>query len=458
MLQKIIGVGLILLGLIAAAVGTATATVWRQSDTVVASTSAGESETMLVTDPGVLDMVGQDVTIKASAPGDQQVVLAIGRDVDVDGWVGDDPYVRVTGMTTLETLSAEAVEAPVEEPTEGASDEPVEEETEEAEPEPVVGPDPSGSDMWVAVAEGEGQATLRWTEPEGRWSLIAAGVGEGAQAPTLELTWPRETSTPWLWPGVITGGVLVLLGVIVLVVSRTRRRPAKSRRGTSRRAVSGAESPAADADGADGAGSEDSDNYSTGTTWSTASFPDLAATGDDSGHGGHPSSDAQGPGGVVDAAPVVMTRRELRERAAREQALRDGLDEPAAESKRSRRRARKEAKNAEAAAVAPEPARTDGPAGGAAMPWDAADDTDGTTEMPAVSDHVAGAPPAPPSPTPAEEEPWPAQDDAGGAPGWPGSAIAEQESQPAPRHSTADAWRRTWGFSTSDDETDGGDR
>lgn len=208
MLQRILGGVLVLVGLAAAALGVASATVWRDTDTVVATAKPTGDGTFVVTDPGVLGLVGGDVTVSASVPEGQKVTLAVGRDVDVAGWVGNDPYSRVTGLTDWENLSVTAGE-------------PADAETAAA---PKSGPDPAGSDMWVAEASDENTVTLRWSDRPGRWTLLAAGVGEGAQAPTLELSWPRAVTTPYLWPGVGVGAVLVLGGALLLVLGGRRAR------------------------------------------------------------------------------------------------------------------------------------------------------------------------------------------------------------------------------------------
>jgi hypothetical protein len=209
-LQRILGVVLVLLGLGGIALGVASATVWKDPDTAVATARPAGEGTLVVTDPGVLELVDDDVTITATAPGDQKVTLAIGREVDVLGWVGADPYTRVTGLSDWETLSTRAVEA---QPAEG----------EEAPADPTPAPDPAGSDMWVQQASDTGGASLRWSDRPGRWVLLAAGVGEGAQAPTLELTWPRTVETPYLWPGVGAGAFLLLAGVVLLLTARRRK-------------------------------------------------------------------------------------------------------------------------------------------------------------------------------------------------------------------------------------------
>ncbi|MEU2202209.1 hypothetical protein [Isoptericola sp. NPDC019482] len=210
MLQRILGGVLVLVGLAAAALGVASATVWRDTDTVVATAKPTGDGTLVVTDPGVLGLVGGDVTVSASVPEGQKVTLAVGRDVDVAGWVGNDPYSRVTGLSDWENLAV----------TKGEPADP----DAESEEEPKTGADPAGSDMWVAEASDENSVTLRWSDRPGRWTLLAAGVGEDATAPTLELSWPRAVSTPWLWPGVGVGVVLVVGGVLLLVLGGRRAR------------------------------------------------------------------------------------------------------------------------------------------------------------------------------------------------------------------------------------------
>ena len=92
--------------------GVASATVWRDSDTVVATTAYTGDGTMLVTEPGVLDLVAEDVTIRATAPGEQQVTLAIGREVDVTGWVGEDAHGAPWRRPARPKLAAILAESP----------------------------------------------------------------------------------------------------------------------------------------------------------------------------------------------------------------------------------------------------------------------------------------------------------------------------------------------------------
>ena len=253
---RLTGAVLVLLGLVAAGSGVASATLWRPADHVQAEAIAAGATTLVVTEPGVLELVDDTVTVRASAPAGSTVVLAVGREADVRAWVGLDPHTRVTGLADASTLAAEPgqpVAPPVEtppaddaspEPTDDASPDATDEATGEAADEAdangsenddapsstavedleATAPDPSGSDMWLVETSGEGSAELSWTREPGRFSLLVASTGPEAGPPTLELTWPREVATPWLWPGVWTGVGLALAGVALLVLGWTRSR------------------------------------------------------------------------------------------------------------------------------------------------------------------------------------------------------------------------------------------
>ncbi len=244
MLQRILGAVLVIAGLAAIAFGVATATVLRESDTVVATARPVGDGTLVVTDPGVLDLVDSDVTVTASVPEGQEVTVVVGRDVDVLGWLEGDPYTRVTGLQDWDTLTTSEMlpEAPEGEEAEAAEGE---------EPEEVELPDPAGSDMWITELTATEEVSLRWNDRPGPWVLLAAGSGaapveeaeaaEGeeapaeasdadAVAPTLELSWDREVGTPWLWPAVGLGGLLLLLGIVLLLLGRRKKKPGRGRR------------------------------------------------------------------------------------------------------------------------------------------------------------------------------------------------------------------------------------
>jgi len=243
-LKRLIYAAVGVLGLTLIGLGIASATAWRADDVLVADGTA--SGAILVTDPGVLELAGNPVTIRATVPQGGDVVLAIGRDTDVAGWVGDDAHQRVTGLTGWHTLAFAAPGATVgPTPTGGATPTGTATSTPTPTPAPTptstsgstadpgstgrTVPNPAGSDMWLAQAQGTGSATLTWAAREGRWSLLVVGTdGDGgAVSPTLSLAWPRVVTTPWLLPGVLVGSLLVLACLALFGSDwlRTRRRP-----------------------------------------------------------------------------------------------------------------------------------------------------------------------------------------------------------------------------------------
>ena len=104
MLHRVLASLLCVLGAAALALGIASATAWRADDVLVADAVAADGTTMIVTEPGVLDLAADQVTVTATVPrGD--VVVALGRSGDVDAWVGTDAHTRVTGLSAWHHLA-----------------------------------------------------------------------------------------------------------------------------------------------------------------------------------------------------------------------------------------------------------------------------------------------------------------------------------------------------------------
>jgi hypothetical protein len=218
-LQRLIAALLGLLGVASVGLGVASATAWRADDPLIATAAPGGDVRTLVTDPGVLELAGDPVTVTVRAEG-SPVVLAIGRDTDVTGWVGTDPYTRVTGLSDWHTLATTAGEPatadPSADPAAAATPAPAPSPSGSAAQEPAAtAADPTGSDMWVVEASGDGSASLEWPAQDGRWSLVAVSLGD--TAPQLDLSWPQTVTTPWLWPGVALGVLLLAVAAILLV-------------------------------------------------------------------------------------------------------------------------------------------------------------------------------------------------------------------------------------------------
>jgi hypothetical protein len=309
-LHRILGILLAVCGVAAITLGVASATIWRTSSTATATTASSSTDaTLMTTAPGVLDLVSDTVRISAHGAGGENVVLAIGRTADVDGWVGSDPAVRVTGLADWSTLETSS--------TSGKA--------------PKTAPDPMKSDMWVASTNGAGTASTAWTKRPGSWTLLVAGTGKDATVPTLSLTWDRTVTTPYLWPLVVAGLALLVVAAVVLALGRSRRR---KRTQAAVRAAATSDPRRSRSPSAVGAAS--------------------------SAHSSEPASAA------ADASKQQLTRRELREQAAR-------LAEQESRRNKSRR--------------AKASARASAPAGGA----DAAAEPEPTTAAIPVPQNAKGA-------------------------------------------------------------------
>lgn len=190
---------LALLGIAALAVGVGLRTVWLPEDQVRAVFSTDSGAPLLVTAPGVLEARPGPVTVEASAEGGSPVLLVVGRERDVEGWVGEAAHTTVTGFSAEEVLTGETTEG-------------------EAEV-----PDPTGSDLWVQRETGEGTATLEYESADGSYVLLAATDGANPAPQELAMTWPREVTTPWSLPLILVGVLLVGAAVLLLALRGSRR-------------------------------------------------------------------------------------------------------------------------------------------------------------------------------------------------------------------------------------------
>ena len=200
LVRRLLVVLLALLGVAALAVGIGMRTIWLPDDEVRATLAVDTDAPLLITAPGVLEARPGPVTVEVSGESDAPLLLAVGSERDVEAWVGDAAHTTVTGFSTETVLTSESTDG-------------------EAEV-----PDPSGSDLWVQTAAADGEVTLDYDPPEGRYLLLAASDGAAPAPAELTVTWPREVTTPWSVPLIVLGAVLLLAAVVLgLVTERAAR-------------------------------------------------------------------------------------------------------------------------------------------------------------------------------------------------------------------------------------------
>ena len=174
--------------------GVGSATIWKPNPQVsVSLPTSSQKQALAITRPGMFELY--DSPTKITVAGQGKVALAIGRSADVTAWAADQNYVEVTGQKDDTTLLTE--------PHQGKAD-------------PRQPGEAAGKDMWVEYKEVDtGRISETWDRSEGAWSLIAWSEEGNVQ---LTLQWTQPVSTPWFWPLLIAGLLLMLIGAVVAVV------------------------------------------------------------------------------------------------------------------------------------------------------------------------------------------------------------------------------------------------
>jgi len=195
-----------------------------------------------VIDSSVLTRHPGSQTVRAAAPG--QVFLSYGRTADVKAWLAGATYNRVSLgrggriVTTVigpdgATVGRQA-SAPSPSPSATTSASPdatatpspsASGATGAASTAPMVGVhDPVGSDLWLEEFRDKDLLIQPLQLPAGTSALIAS---DGTKpAPTdISVTWPLSTATPWAGPLIVSGGILMLVGVLlyILAIRHVRR-------------------------------------------------------------------------------------------------------------------------------------------------------------------------------------------------------------------------------------------
>ncbi len=243
---RVLSIVLIVLGLLAVILAVASATIWRPSQTAVATLKPAATTAYVVTGDGVLNMVDSTVTITAKAKdANSTVTLALARSEDAQAWLANDPYTEVTGLSSWEALSGRTITercnvkatatptakatgtaAATAKATATASAKATATSSAKATPTPdakgcikAVASNASlnGSDMWVTSKTGKGSVSITYDPSSSNYVVLAATDGKQA-APTFSLSWKRTVGTPWLIPGLIVGGLLVAGGVFIFML------------------------------------------------------------------------------------------------------------------------------------------------------------------------------------------------------------------------------------------------
>ena len=208
--------------------GIAQRTVFAPPSQIAATTTVKGDPRFIVIDGAVLNAHPGQQTLSVSGGDAKSQVVAYGRTADVKAWLGSEKYVSLgldkpTGDITMKTVTTKTTDG---ESTSTATPAPTSTPAAPADPAtttPAEGattgdaaatpnPNPAGSDMWLEEFDGEDAQVTRMNVPDSI-SVIVAGDGTKAAPNQIRVTWPVDSSTPFAFPLIIGGLVLLVVGI-----------------------------------------------------------------------------------------------------------------------------------------------------------------------------------------------------------------------------------------------------
>lgn len=184
--------------------GVAQRTILAGDDHLTATVTTTGDAPVTIIDGAVLNSFDRKQTITVS--GAESNFAAYGRTSDVMAWIGDASHNVVTFDPESKSLTSTLVR--------GSESEV---------------PDPSGSDLWVADFREESSLDFTINVPEDI-SLIIVGNGTEPAPSDVSVTWLLDNSTPWAFPLLIGGAVLLLVGLVLLLLAINHVRKARGPR------------------------------------------------------------------------------------------------------------------------------------------------------------------------------------------------------------------------------------
>lgn len=214
--------------------GIAQRTVFAPPSQIAAVTTVKGDPRYIVIDGAVLNAHPGQQTLSVSGGDTKSQVVAYGRTADVKAWLGSEKYVslgleKATGDITMKAVTGktstgdddESTATPTPTPTAGAPAAdpaapaaPAAPADGSAEGDAAAAPDPNpaGSDLWLEEFDGDDAQVTRMNVPDSI-SVIVAGDGTKAAPNQIRVTWPVDSSTPFAFPLIIGGLVLLVIGI-----------------------------------------------------------------------------------------------------------------------------------------------------------------------------------------------------------------------------------------------------
>jgi len=208
--QRLLAVLLVLVGLIGLALGRLGETTWAPATETTATVELGDPGSAVVIDPGVLYVGGEEGQVVIEGASDVSVITAANG--DIEAYLEDVRYTRITGASDWTTLSTQEVNP------DGAD---------ELE-------NPTSSDLWRTVETKPSPYTIDvadfWAGENGEEneqvyrSLLIVTDGTEPGAERVSITWPVDAENEWVPFAYAGGAAIAVIGLVMLVVSLGGRR------------------------------------------------------------------------------------------------------------------------------------------------------------------------------------------------------------------------------------------
>jgi hypothetical protein len=215
---------LALLAIASLVVGILFATVYRPSPKVNASTTT--TQRYVATAPGMLDLVAPKVTMTLTSSA--QICAAVGSSQDVAGWLANQQYTAITGLSTWQTLSAStkkmgdyprSIAAPADAPEAQTAD------SDKTETADAAGVPLSQSDMWDSIKCANtisftNDASTSASDSDSSKALIidAQPTGDTPAQVDISFAWVRTQMPNISLPYYFAAGLLILAAVLCFVL------------------------------------------------------------------------------------------------------------------------------------------------------------------------------------------------------------------------------------------------
>ncbi|WP_143143669.1 hypothetical protein [Agrococcus sp. Marseille-P2731] len=193
-------ISLVLLGL-----GIGQRTIWAPPETIVAQLEQPTDAQLLYLSGETMNQHDGRQTVSISGSG--AVTVAVGRDHDVLGWIGESQHAVAELGESEELVLAE--------------------EAGDSEALPTI----AGSDLWIEEYAGDGEVRFEIDLPVGFAMLVQGEPGAAAPA-DVRVEWPFDAKTPLFGPLMTAGFVFLALALVLFLLALGRHR---RRRGPQRR-------------------------------------------------------------------------------------------------------------------------------------------------------------------------------------------------------------------------------